>query len=608
MPSFNKEKQVPQAKAQRKNAYWFSGFFALFVLPFSFYLLQRAIHVPLVFDEATSYFLYIKNGEFLPGSGFWSANNHYLNSLLTWLILVNEDSLSPLELRYANLAAFVLFAAWLFQIAKTLNSKALRFLLLPAIFSVPYLIEFFAYARGYGLALAFLVGCLLYLHQWQATFKISKLYKLAGCVFLMVAASLSTLPAAGMIVLAAVFVQLKSRKNGLASVPAFLMMTASLLGGAYVTNVLSSKGELYYGGNEGLWKTTIASLQEVFFNAEGGFLDVVFGLIAILIAASAVFAAWYSWQKKSFNFRFFPLLIVLVALLFYVFANIFLGVLYPIDRAVLYLVLLVLIALFFTADVWAEYAGKPWPMLLLLPFIVFPATFVQKINVSSASANAWSVEQMPDSFYRKLVRTNHSIGGYFLRQPQWNFHNLSVPKPVFAFTKSSPENTSLDYVVAGIDHLENYTSLYDAIDTNASQNLFLLQRKRFLKRVVLDSVLLQPVATLTSDFKLNTIERSRLAHVNALDIALEMESSKPQFAGVIAVSGVDASNQTVFWYDQPIGNLTNRSDFKQTYRLFVPLGELPEALESVTIFLWNLKGEKYVVYNAVVNNISLIEP
>jgi len=120
--------------------------------------------------------------------------------------------------------------------------------------------------------------------------------------------------------------------------------------------------------------------------------------------------------------------------------------------------------------------------------------------------------------------------------------------------------------------------------------------------------LLQPVATLTSDFKLNTIERSRLAHVNALDIALEMESSKPQFAGVIAVSGVDASNQTVFWYDQPIGNLTNRSDFKQTYRLFVPLGELPEALESVTIFLWNLKGEKYVVYNAVVNNISLIEP
>jgi len=594
--------------SQAKPTGWFSFTYLALIIAMIVYLFLRAINVPLVFDEATTYFLYVKTGDYLPGAGFWSANNHYLNSFLIWLKTVDEDRVSAFNLRFSNLAAFGLFAGWLIQIANTLKSNILRFLLLPAIFSVHYMMEFFAYARGYGLALAFLAGSLWFLQQWHATRKISKLYKLSGCIFLMVAASISTLPAAGMIVLAAVFVQLKSRKNWLASVPAFIIMTASLIGGAYITNTLSSKGELYYGGNKGLWNTTIASLQEVFFNTQGSFFEIVFVLLSLSILASSFFAGWNTWQTKTFDIRFFPLLIVLVALLFYVFANMVLGVLYPIDRAVLYLVLLSIIALFFTVDVWAEHTGNLWPMLLLLPLIVFPATFYHKISLESASANSWSIEQMPESFCKKLVRTNHTVGGYFLRQPQWNFLNLNYPKPVFCYTKTSPTNTDLDYVLAGKDHLPNYADLYHAIDTNASQNLFLLQRNSFLKRLVIDSISLFPEDTIAGDLIFHTKKRDDFGNLKALEIELDMESLEPQFAGVLAISGFDAENNAVFWYDVRIGNLNYRTDFREKYSAFVPLESLPENLTSLSVFLWNLEQEKVIVYRATVKYIDLIEP
>lgn len=580
----------------------------MLVLSMGTYLVLRAMKVPLVFDEATTYFLYVKNGDFLPGVGFWSANNHFLNSFFSWLFTVNQEWPSQLRLRNANILAFVLFAGWLFRIAKVLKSNLLRFLLLPAIFSVHYMMEFFAYARGYGLALAFLTGALWFLYQWYSSRKIGTLYKLALCVFLMVAASLSTLPAAGMIVLAAIFVAAKSAKKWWVLLLPFLIMATSLLAGSFITEILSARGELYYGGEEGLWFTTVRSLQEVFFNTQGGWADLVFILNAASLCAFTVFGYLYFSKKNALDFRFFPLLMVLVALLFYVFAHLFLGVLFPIDRAVLYLVLLVIIALFFVADVWAEQIKKLWPLLFLLPLIVFPATFFQKANLHSCSANSWSVEQIPESFDRKLGKSKATYGGYFLRQPQWNFYYTQYPKPKFSYTATSPKNTMLDYVLAADEHLPNYAALYRPIDSNGSGNVFLLQRNNFLKRVAIDSVSLNLNDTITGDLILSTKNRSEFKNVKALEIQFEMESIEPQFSGVLGISGVDTENNTLFWKDVRIAHLNYKTNFRENYSAFVPLDELPQSTETLTVFLWNEKQEKVIVYEVSVKYVDLIEP
>lgn len=59
-------------------------YFILFILLWA-YLWLRAIYVPLVHDEIATFYHYIQTGRFLPYLSHWDANNHFLNSALTWL-------------------------------------------------------------------------------------------------------------------------------------------------------------------------------------------------------------------------------------------------------------------------------------------------------------------------------------------------------------------------------------------------------------------------------------------------------------------------------------------------------------------------------------------
>ena len=52
------------------------------------YLGMRSVYVPLIHDEAVTYFTYIQSANFIPPWAYWDANNHLLNSAASALFHV----------------------------------------------------------------------------------------------------------------------------------------------------------------------------------------------------------------------------------------------------------------------------------------------------------------------------------------------------------------------------------------------------------------------------------------------------------------------------------------------------------------------------------------
>ncbi|MBK8497233.1 MAG: hypothetical protein IPL52_00085 [Flavobacteriales bacterium] len=132
-------------------------------------VLLRALLVPLVHDEATSFIAYAQGGRFLPFASLWDANNHYLNSLLGF-IGFKLFGLKLLALRYGSVLSYLLFAWSAWRLGHLVQHRTVRWVLWSALLLCPFLLDFFSFFRGYGPAMAFLlfsVQALLRFAQWH---------------------------------------------------------------------------------------------------------------------------------------------------------------------------------------------------------------------------------------------------------------------------------------------------------------------------------------------------------------------------------------------------------------------------------------------------------
>ena len=134
------------------------------------YLILRSIYVPLVHDEAETFFIYFVNGHFLPYQGWVSANNHFLNSFLGHLSFL---TFGPEEwaLRLPNLIFVPIYGYYLFKLSATIKNTYIRFCALMALLGATFFTEFFALARGYGMAMAMLIVFLYHLQSYLSNKK-----------------------------------------------------------------------------------------------------------------------------------------------------------------------------------------------------------------------------------------------------------------------------------------------------------------------------------------------------------------------------------------------------------------------------------------------------
>ncbi len=129
---------------------WTKIFIWTFCLAVFAYVFVRAWTVPFTFDEVTT-------SQLVQGSQ-WSdfgltANNHLLNALLIKGLL---STFSPSELifRLPNVLAAAIYLFYAYKLGKLLM-KNQPWIPLVLLTSMPFLLDFFSLARGYGLALGF---------------------------------------------------------------------------------------------------------------------------------------------------------------------------------------------------------------------------------------------------------------------------------------------------------------------------------------------------------------------------------------------------------------------------------------------------------------------
>lgn len=345
------------------------------------HVLLRAIHVPIIHDEAVSFFAYATTGAFQPGYAFWDAGNHLLNSAFGhagFLIFGH----SPLALRAGSVLCFLLYALYAWRFGHFIQNRLIRSVLRPALLLTPFVLDFFSLFRGYGPALAFsMMGWYHAVRYARSDGWPHACLALLGCLLAAFASLSTVLMAATVLALLAVFAFiLESTWPRRIAIPLALLLVGGplLLYLVWYGQELSARGMLYYGSPEGLVDGTLASLCRYVIGNEA----VVIRWSMLGLLAAVLFAALWP-QRDSGKGSWDALRVLVVCLAFDLIARLALwwskGVLFPVDRVAVHLVPLFLIIVALALDRFS----RQWPAMayMALVFLFLPLRSLSLINL-----------------------------------------------------------------------------------------------------------------------------------------------------------------------------------------------------------------------------------
>ncbi|HYN06407.1 MAG TPA: hypothetical protein VES67_03360 [Vicinamibacterales bacterium] len=130
------------------------------------FVVARAILVPFTYDEAASYLRYISR-DVLSVFSFEVATNHFLNTFLTKLVSIAAGD-SELALRVPSLIGYGAYLCFSILILRDIAHRPIAIAGFVLLNLNPYLLDYFALSRGYGLSLGLLMGAVFHLLRFVA--------------------------------------------------------------------------------------------------------------------------------------------------------------------------------------------------------------------------------------------------------------------------------------------------------------------------------------------------------------------------------------------------------------------------------------------------------
>ncbi len=391
------------------------------------YLIARAVLVPIVHDEAASFFHYLSRFDFIPGKAHSDANNHLLNSFLSGLS-IKAGGNNLFFLRFANLIFFPVFAIYLYRTSQLLPNAILKISFFLSGLMMHGITEFFAYSRGYAMSMALLMGTLFYALRYFMHLKVASL--ILSLVFLLagISANLSLLTTAAALFFIFVLHTILIQKGGMKQLTAFIIISVfALLTTPFIriSFGLKNSGLLYYGDDGGFVDMSLASFSQMLFGSSSQMMKFfwIFWFIAfLLICALWLFKHAYK-LRSAFTDCFIALLFLLSLLGVFVLNAVF-GVNYPSDRTGMHLVLLLSLSTAFLLR-------REKAVFYLIPVataLIFSTHFLISANLKYSTL--WKCERMSDEIYEMLRadlerdgREFISIGGYHTTSLIWAWYN-----------------------------------------------------------------------------------------------------------------------------------------------------------------------------------------
>lgn len=447
------------------------------------YVGLRAYLNPLVNDEAYTFLYFIYTDRFIPfDTLFWSANNHPVNSLLTW-ICYKLIGMEEWALRLPNLLAFFLFTLYSFKIGTLLRSTWVRWSFWICLLGTPYLLELFGYARGYGLSITFFTGAIW--HFAQAVKKQNILGDWLSWLFMSLAvlSNLNLVNSYFIWILLFAFFSFGTTSwlkwIFHISIRASILIIPVLMG-----LQLKFYDKLYFGFQTNILDSFHSLLAALYGNISSAWSFLIIAII-ILAAIGIVISKISSTKSKNLYFiigTFLTLNILATQVQFW-----FFDINLPRERTTMHWYFLLIASLFFALDFIQVYWKKAY--FLCIPLLLIPLGQIHRYNLLRASLDDWALQQFSDGFYDDLVQLqknnnqlltlesnilfNKHVYDYLNMKNGTQLNDLQYARDI--------TNTSADIVLIS-DSLDQFPAKeYNIISRDTRNSTSLLKRKSSLK-------------------------------------------------------------------------------------------------------------------------------
>lgn len=552
----------------------------LFFLVLWAYLLIRAYNVFYIHDEIVSKWIYMVDWNFIPGSGYIDANNHFLCSFLGGLFLKVFNSDAMLVVRLGSVLAFPLYFWSSYGLRKFFTNKANFYALLIGLNCTALIVEYFGFARGYGISFAFLM---LGMQQMLAYFDNSKkqaLFISTMAWSVAIGANLTLIPFTAAALILLIVFALKGKSKGWTLLP--LIGLVPLIYFVNYSFQLQGLGKLYYGGDLGFFETTIHTLTPHLWWIQHRVLDVFLVLLTLLVSINLGLQYWKT--RRIFDpttlFSFFFLLAI---------GNIFgqqwfLGINYPEDRTALYLVFFFLGAIFFTIDAITKRSIFSMGYIILtIAVFGFHVNLTHSLLHQGEHLDPKNVSLIP----REVKGTPPSTGGRWAMENELN-RTLRHPIRMFQLTELNSD-TLVDYMVSTIERRPNLYKWYHPIYTDKISRQSLFERNQFLERTETN----QTEQELFGDGEFFNLITAGFSSPQLLRVSGQINELKLTsdihfvFASKDTVSGTNYSYEALSIVHNARIRKDNSIQFDFSYAL-----PHSEGANQFTVYLWNRKNAK----------------
>lgn len=585
------------------------------------YLWLRAFEVPAFHDEIATFYHYIQSGRFLPYISDWDANNHFLNSALSWLTY-SIFGAELWSLRLPNLLIAPLLFLAVYKIGQEIQDKSLRIIWVVAVCLNHFFIEYSALARGYGMSMAFILMAVWFTFRVIQSNK-TGFYIGAGLMGTFALLSNLTLIYSVLILLflLVLIAIIRNHENfrafftrlGLLAIFGFApaLWTVSYL------FELKSRALLYYGVEGGFWDVTVKTLVFNSVNSQS-LLSAYVALLLFIVVVVAVGVTFIRARRLddilSADFVLYYLLLGNMSL--FVMQHHLLGLKYPEDRIGLFLIPFFVGSVCFAADRLRVDFSRSWIRFLTLPLLYFPLSFLMTINLTHITY--WENMGIPARFYETIDAASPDgemppvVGGHRVKRSLfWAYENyLDGGRHNLMHYAYSAETTD-DYLIVDITENPGWKSNYNIIDHDELRDIDLLQRKTKARRVPL--AFIPDVSTGdTLDQKYYQLISGSLDTLADKDLFFnwDMDFFSPEkpYRGAVVLDIRDVNDNSIYYHAYKLFQQRKNWDGSPHNAMNgIKYSGVPASAKYFNLYIWNIEDQPYFIGQGQAM-VTLFEP
>ncbi len=590
-----------------KNAFFLLAALVFIIVTF------RAILVPFAHDETATFFYYIQNGDFLPYISHLDANNHILNSFLSWICFRLFGD-SPFSLRLPNIFGLVVLIIAVYRLTNKLIHPSAKIILVAGFLVSFHWLSFFNLCRGYGISMAFMLLAFTYILNYIESNKMADILKIYVLLDLAVCANLTLIIVVAFITALICFFQLYRRSFFIiTNISMLFVHTLIILFWVKYSFFLQHLDLLYAGSGDSYWKVTFVSLIYAIVGKEN------FWIAAFIVSTYLIlmFVSCYIFIKNSRNplpgnlvfTLFLAILLNGLILGFYLLKKLF-GINFPEDRAGLSFYVLFILNAAFITDYIKPYFSN---IIAMVTLAIFTLHFAWNINFYKHSLDMYEV--IPERFYDRLLDEQKqnpekiTIGGHRLREFFYAFMNYRHNGALNLVDPPDRMLMNADYYIGLKRDRKYYAPYYSEIDTDKDYGFTLLKRKQPLVRNLLSTINSRDIEMTKDKEYANLFEIRDTAYKSPNPLLVEfnfkVQSGDMPSACWIVLNIDSAEGKTLYYRRIPLNWVRyNWLNMEQSTDMIMLTGPLPPKIHRFVCYLWNFQGQRLKI---TMNSVKIFQ-